>query len=139
MHCTRRAAATTRVVIDLALALDRRRTDIIIVDIVISIAHRHHVANVHARLRIVIVIDRQVANNIGYWKGPVEEYCKLYDYTADAAKRALPTIRMGGPETTGPSWNKAADFLETFVTHCVSGKNYATGKIGSPLDRLHCH
>jgi xylan 1,4-beta-xylosidase len=77
--------------------------------------------------------------NIGYWKGTVEEYCKLYDYTADAAKRALPTIRMGGPETTGPSWNKAADFLKTFLTHCVSGKNYATGKIGAPLDFITFH
>lgn len=77
--------------------------------------------------------------NIGYWKGTVEEYCKLYDYTADAAKRALPTIKMGGPETTGPSWNKAADFLKTFLTHCVSGKNYVTGKIGSPLDFITFH
>ncbi len=77
--------------------------------------------------------------NIGYWKGTVEEYCKLYDYTADAAKRALPTIKMGGPETTGPSWNKAADFLQTFLKHCVSGKNYVTGKVGSPLDFISFH
>jgi xylan 1,4-beta-xylosidase len=77
--------------------------------------------------------------NIGYWSGTVEEYCKLYDYTADAAKRALPTIRMGGPETTGPSWNKAADFLKTFLTHCESGTNYATGKVGSPLDFITFH
>ena len=77
--------------------------------------------------------------NIGYWSGTVEEYCKLYDYTADAAKRALPTIRMGGPETTGPSWNKAADFLKTFLTHCESGTNYATGKVGAPLDFITFH
>lgn len=77
--------------------------------------------------------------NIGYWKGTVEEYCKLYDYTADAAKRALPTIKMGGPETTGPSWNKAADFLQTFLKHCASGKNYVTGKVGSPLDFISFH
>ncbi|HEY1054794.1 MAG TPA: beta-xylosidase [Emticicia sp.] len=77
--------------------------------------------------------------NIGYWKGTVDEYCKLYDYTADAAKRALPTIRMGGPETTGPSWNKAADFLQTFLKHCISGKNYVTGKVGSPLDFISFH
>src|SRR5687767_11707404 len=30
--------------------------------------------------------------DISYWKGTMEEYIKLYDYTADAAKRALPTI-----------------------------------------------
>lgn len=77
--------------------------------------------------------------NIGYWSGTVEEYCKLYDYTADAAKRALPTIKMGGPETTGPSWNKAADFLKTFLTHCESGTNYVTGKVGSPLDFISFH
>jgi xylan 1,4-beta-xylosidase len=77
--------------------------------------------------------------NIGYWKGTVDEYCKLYDYTADAAKRALPSIKMGGPETTGPSWNKAADFLQTFLKHCISGKNYVTGKVGSPLDFISFH
>lgn len=77
--------------------------------------------------------------NIGYWKGTVEEYCQLYDFTADAAKRALPTIKIGGPETTGPSWNKAAEFLQTFLKHCVSGRNYATNKIGSPLDFISFH
>ncbi len=77
--------------------------------------------------------------NIGYWSGTVEEYCKLYDYTAQAAKKALPSIRLGGPETTGPSWDKAATFLKTFLTHCVSGKNYATGKIGSPIDFITFH
>jgi xylan 1,4-beta-xylosidase len=77
--------------------------------------------------------------NIGYWSGTVEEYCKLYDYTSDAAKRALPTIRIGGPETTGPSWEKAADFLKFFLNHCASGTNYATGKQGSPLDFISFH
>ena len=77
--------------------------------------------------------------NIGYWNGTVEEYCKLYDYTADAAKRALPTIRMGGPETTGPGWDKAADFLKYFLKHCTSGTNAVTGKIGSPLDFISFH
>jgi xylan 1,4-beta-xylosidase len=77
--------------------------------------------------------------NIGYWSGTVEEYCKLYDYTADAAKRALPTIKMGGPETTGPSWVKAGDYLKTFLNHCLSGTNYVTGKVGSPLDFISFH
>ena len=40
--------------------------------------------------------------NIGYWKGTPEEYHKLYDYSADAVKRALPTARVGGPDSTGP-------------------------------------
>jgi xylan 1,4-beta-xylosidase len=25
--------------------------------------------------------------NISYWKGTVQEFCKLYDYTADAVKK----------------------------------------------------
>jgi xylan 1,4-beta-xylosidase len=77
--------------------------------------------------------------NISYWSGTVEEYCKLYDYTADAAKRALPTIKLGGPETTGPSWVKAGEYLKFFLNHCLSGTNYVTGKVGSPLDFISFH
>ncbi|HTM94085.1 MAG TPA: hypothetical protein VL095_16810, partial [Flavisolibacter sp.] len=77
--------------------------------------------------------------NIGYWQGTVEEYCKLYDYTADAVKRALPTAKIGGPHTTGPASASAAAFLRTFLNHCISGTNYATGKIGSPLDYIGFH
>jgi beta-xylosidase len=40
--------------------------------------------------------------NIGYWKGTPEEYHKLYDYSVDAVKRALPSARVGGPHSTGP-------------------------------------
>ncbi|MEJ7739347.1 MAG: beta-xylosidase [Chitinophagaceae bacterium] len=77
--------------------------------------------------------------DIGYWSGTVEEYIKLYDYTADAVKRALPTAKIGGPETTGPGGEKAALFLKTFLTHIVSGKNNVTGKVGTPLDFITFH
>ncbi|WP_405381066.1 GH39 family glycosyl hydrolase [Maribacter sp. LLG6340-A2] len=77
--------------------------------------------------------------NIGYWQGTTEEYIKLYDYSVDAVKRALPTALVGGPETTGPGWDKAEDFLVTFLDHVKSGKNYATGKKGSPLDFITFH
>ncbi len=77
--------------------------------------------------------------DISYWKGTMEEYIKLYDYTADAAKRALPTIRIGGPETTNPGSPNAGNFLKTFLEHVVSGKNYVTGKKGSPLDFITFH
>jgi xylan 1,4-beta-xylosidase len=77
--------------------------------------------------------------NISYWKGTMQEYFKLYDYTADAVKRALPSARIGGPTSTGPGWNKAADFLKAFLQHCVDDKNYATGKTGSPLDYITFH
>ena len=77
--------------------------------------------------------------NIGYWKGTPEEYHKLYDYAADGAKRALPTARVGGPDSTGPASAGAATFLRNFLDHAIRGKNYATGKTGSPLDFVSFH
>lgn len=77
--------------------------------------------------------------NIGYWKGTPEEYLMLYDYAADAVKRALPEARIGGPTSTGPGWDKAAVYLQNFLKHCAEGKNYATGKTGAPLDYISFH
>ena len=77
--------------------------------------------------------------DIGYWQGTPEQYFELYDHAADAVKRALPAIRIGGPTTTGPKSEKAAKFLRDFLQHVVSGKNYATGKTGSPLDYISFH
>lgn len=77
--------------------------------------------------------------NIAYWQSTPEEYHKLYDYTADAIKRALPQIRVGGPTSTGPGTDTAAKFLRDFLEHALRGKNYATGKTGSPLDYITFH
>ena len=46
---------------------------------------------------------------------------------------------MGGPETTGPRWDVAEEFLRKFLDHVKSGKNYVTGEIGSPLDFITFH
>jgi xylan 1,4-beta-xylosidase len=77
--------------------------------------------------------------NIGYWKGTQEEFFMVYDYAADAVKRAMPEARIGGPSTTGPGWDKAAGYLRNFLQHCAEGKNYATGKKGAPLDFVSFH
>ncbi|MBN8823861.1 MULTISPECIES: beta-xylosidase [unclassified Spirosoma] len=77
--------------------------------------------------------------NISYWKGTTEEYIKLYDYTADAVKRALPTAKMGGPEVTGPGSEGSQKFFKAFMDHVVSGTNYVTGKTGSPIDFITFH
>src|SRR3954447_3878787 len=77
--------------------------------------------------------------DITYWRGTPEEYNKLYDYTSDAVKRALPTARVGGPGTTGPGSAKAAAFLKQFLEHCARGDNAATGKAGAPLDFITYH
>jgi xylan 1,4-beta-xylosidase len=77
--------------------------------------------------------------NISYWKGTPQEYHKLYDYSADAVKRALPSAHVGGPDSTGPGSQRAATFLRAFLEHAVHGKNYATGQTGSPLDFVSFH
>ncbi|MBS1660821.1 MAG: beta-xylosidase [Bacteroidetes bacterium] len=69
--------------------------------------------------------------NISYWKGKREEYFKLYDYAAAGVKRALPTAKVGGPATTGPSWDVAGMWLKTFLEHCKAGN--------VPLDFISYH
>ncbi|HSO77782.1 MAG TPA: hypothetical protein VLQ76_04390 [Bacteroidales bacterium] len=77
--------------------------------------------------------------DIKYWGGTFDEYCKLYDYSADAVKRALPTARVGGPHVTSPGYSGPARFLRAFLVHCESGTNYATGQTGAPLDFIAFH
>jgi xylan 1,4-beta-xylosidase len=79
--------------------------------------------------------------DIPYWMGTREEYFKLYDYTADAIKRALPTGRVGGPTTTNPGLgdDNSGQFLREFLEHCSKGTNYATGKKGTPVDFISFH
>ncbi|MEO5910526.1 MAG: beta-xylosidase [Pelobium sp.] len=73
--------------------------------------------------------------NSQYWKGTPQEFFKLYDYSATALKRALPTARIGGANITGGG----TKFLEDFIKHCLFEKNEATGKIGTPLEVLLFH
>ena len=77
--------------------------------------------------------------NILYWRGTPEEYQKLYDFAADAVKRALPTARVGGPHVAGTKSPEATAFLEGFLEHCLRGTNHATGALGSPLDFVAFH
>jgi xylan 1,4-beta-xylosidase len=77
--------------------------------------------------------------DISYWSGTFEEYCKLYDYAADGLKRACPECTIGGPHTTSPRSEKAYSYLVRFIEHCLRGKNYATGKIGTPLEYIAFH
>ncbi|MBE7171886.1 MAG: beta-xylosidase [Williamsia sp.] len=75
----------------------------------------------------------------GYWKGTMQEFMKLYDYAADGVKRALPTARIGGLDIAGTSSPGAVQWLNAFIKHCISDTNYATGKIGAPLDMVLFH
>ena len=77
--------------------------------------------------------------DIGYWSGTFEEFCKLYDYTADGLKKACPDCPIGGPHTTNPGGENAFTFLTKFIEHCLRGQNYATGKKGTPLQYIGFH
>jgi xylan 1,4-beta-xylosidase len=74
--------------------------------------------------------------NIAYWQSTPEEFHKLHDYAVDAVRRALPTARVGGPDTAGGAGGK---FLGDFLEHCLRGTNHATGKTGTPIDFLSFH
>ncbi len=70
-----------------------------------------------------------------YWKGTPEQFHKLNDIALAAVRRALPGARVGGPDTA----NGGNEFMKGFLKHCVEGKNFATGEIGTPLDFVSFH
>jgi xylan 1,4-beta-xylosidase len=72
--------------------------------------------------------------NIGYWRGTAEEFRKLHDFTVDAVRQALPTARVGGPDTAG-----GGRYFRDFLTHCLTGTNLATGAVGTPTDFVSFH
>jgi len=74
-------------------------------------------------------------SNIGYWRGTPEEFRKLHDYAIAGVRRALPSAKVGGPDSAGPGGQFMRDFLE----HCLRGTNHATGKTGTPLDFIAFH
>lgn len=78
--------------------------------------------------------------DIFYWRGTLEEFNKLYDYTAAAVKAACPAARVGGPGVTNPSPDrKSLDYLDKFLDHCAHGVNACTGQQGAPLDFTSFH
>ncbi len=73
--------------------------------------------------------------NIGYWRGSPAEFRKLHDYAIAGVLRALPTARVGGPDTAGDGGR----FMREFLEHCLRGVNHATGKVGTKLDFVSFH
>lgn len=77
--------------------------------------------------------------NIMYWQGTPEEFHKLYDFTVDGLRAALPNARVGGPEIAGGASRGGIKFQHDFLEHCLHGTNYATGKTGTPVDVISFH
>ena len=74
-----------------------------------------------------------------YFKGTVDDYCRLYDHFAAAVKKVVPEARVGAPHTTDPAWKRGDVFLQQFLEHCRSGRNAVTGETGAPLDFIAYH
>jgi xylan 1,4-beta-xylosidase len=75
------------------------------------------------------------ANIPVYWKGTPEEFYKLHDFAIDGVRRALPTARVGGMDSAG----SGGTFMDGFLTHVTTGRNFATGQTGTPTDFLSFH
>jgi len=71
----------------------------------------------------------------GYWGGTRDEFFKLHDYTIDAVRRAIPTAQVGGPHSAGDG----GEFTHAFFEHCLRGKNFKTGEVGTPIDFVSFH
>jgi xylan 1,4-beta-xylosidase len=75
------------------------------------------------------------ANLSAYWRGTPEDFLRLHDHAIAGVRRAMPTARVGGPDVAGDG----GQFMDGFLRHVVSGKNYATGSTGTPTDFLSFH
>jgi xylan 1,4-beta-xylosidase len=75
------------------------------------------------------------ANYPAYWYGTPEEFYKLHDYAIDGVRRALPTARVGGPDAAG----SGGKFMDDFLKHVTSEKNFASANTGTPTDFVSFH
>ncbi|HKE96353.1 MAG TPA: hypothetical protein VKB34_18745 [Povalibacter sp.] len=75
------------------------------------------------------------ANYPAYWYGTPQDFYKLHDYAIDGVRRALPTARVGGPDTAG----SGGKFMDDFLAHVADGTNHATGATGTPTDFISFH
>ncbi|MFP4016312.1 MAG: GH39 family glycosyl hydrolase, partial [Halanaerobiales bacterium] len=58
--------------------------------------------------------------NIPFWAGTMEEYFKLYDYSAEAVKNVDSRIQVGGPSICGVETEK---WLRGFFEHCIENES----------------
>ena len=76
-------------------------------------------------------------NITNYWFGSVDDYCKLYDYSAEGLKSVNPNFKIGGPAlATGGT---SETFLNQFLQHVTSGTNNANNQIGTRIDFISFH
>lgn len=75
------------------------------------------------------------ANIPPYWNGTPAEFLRTHDAAIAGVRRALPTARVGGPDSAGPG----GQFMRDFLDHAIRGANLATGGTGGPVDFISFH
>lgn len=77
--------------------------------------------------------------NNKFWSGTIDDYFKLYDYTAAGVRAALPTGRIGGPVNSQPVELTSNSMIgEKFLQH-VTTDNYVTPGQPGVLDFFSYH
>lgn len=69
----------------------------------------------------------------GWDRDELPDFYRLYDVFAHTVKSYDPAFKVGGPACYHLS------FLKEFLDHVVYGKNYVTGRKGSPIDFVSFH
>ena len=72
---------------------------------------------------------------LNHWQDSAKKYCQMYDHATAAIRDVLPKAKVGPGNFLKQLKGKRLDGMEV-MKHLASGKNYATGKIGSPVDFL---
>jgi hypothetical protein len=72
----------------------------------------------------------------GHWQDSVQKYCRTYDHATAAVREVLPKAQVGPGNFLLRPKGERRQIATKIVTHLASGRNYATGKTGSPVDFL---
>ncbi len=70
-----------------------------------------------------------------YWRGSANDYQKLNDYAFAGVRKAIPKAIVGGADAAGAG----GQWTRNFIEHCLTGTNYATGQVGTPLNFISFH
>ena len=76
--------------------------------------------------------------NIFYWRGTAEEYHKLYDFSVDAVKRALPSARWG-PACGGAAFEQRRKIPARVSRSLRERDESRHGQASAPLDFIAFH
>ena len=70
----------------------------------------------------------------GHWSGTKEQYFEHYDHTVAAVLEVIPNADIGPGNIIDPSKKrKWKSWGIEVIDHCATGRNYATGEIGTPM------